>query len=422
MVNNVQPALEEVPRLLTLLPVGLKEAALDSPTFRATAVHFSDQVEIIERWLDAYVKSTSKLVHDVSALEETINAFLNRSIPPGNISEAVLDHDYTLLAMQRFAEGSREWWLQCIGSMKKMDSTLVEPIKGFMNGELRNFKDARRYLEQSQKTFDVTLSRYLGQSKTKEPSSLREDAFQVHEARKAYLKASLDFCILAPQLRFTMDKLLVRVSTDQWKEMKRSRELAGSTFAQVNNEMERIKGWSREMDDGIGTFRKELQVARKEIAETASTATRPSRELEDYNVSTVAFLGSKGPSVLNTLHRGAGGIERAEKQGWLYQRIISGKPARTVWVRRWFYVKNGIFGWLVQGAHSGGVEESEKIGVLLCNVKPAVAGTCLNFPVVCCRLMVIRGSSVFLRSQNEEFDNSFASRDTKPAHGVAGGI
>jgi hypothetical protein len=31
-----------------------------------------------------------------------------------------------------------------------------------------------------------------------------------------------------------------------------------------------------------------------------------------------------------------------------------------------------MFGWLVQGAQSGGVEESEKIGVLLCNVKPAV--------------------------------------------------
>jgi hypothetical protein len=47
-------------------PVGLKEAALDSPTFRATAVHFSDQVEVIERWLDGYLKSTQKLVNEVA--------------------------------------------------------------------------------------------------------------------------------------------------------------------------------------------------------------------------------------------------------------------------------------------------------------------------------------------------------------------
>jgi hypothetical protein len=364
----------------------LKEAALDSPTFRATAVHFSDQVEIIEKWLDAYTKSVSKLDHDVSSLEETFNSFLLRSVPPANISEAVLDHDYTLLAMKRFGETSREWWAQVISTMKKMETNVVEPIRAFMAGEsvlpsnlpgysfaycnprLRNFKDARRYLELSQKTFDNTLARYVGQSKTKELSSLREDAFQVHETRKAYLKASLDFCLLAPQLRYTIDRLLVRVSSDQWREMKRTREMGGVSFAKWGGEMDRVRGWSKEMEAGERVFRRELQIARKEIAETASQATMPSRELEDYNLSTVAFLGSKGPSNVNVQSRGKEG----EKQGWLFLRNISGKPARTVWVRRWFYVKNGIFGWLIQGVYSGGVEESEKIGVLLCNVKPAV--------------------------------------------------
>jgi len=134
--------------------------------------------------------------------------------------------------------------------------------------------------------------------------------------------------------------------------------------------MDRVRGWSREMEAGEGVFRRELQMARRDIAEVAAQASKPSRELEDYNISTVAFLGSKGPSTVNIQSQGK--EERPEKQGWLFLRTISGKPARTVWVRRWFYVKNGIFGWLVQGAHSGGVEESEKIGVLLCNVKPAV--------------------------------------------------
>ncbi|EHK99257.1 putative protein SIP3 [Glarea lozoyensis 74030] len=231
--------------------------------------------------------------------------------------------------------------------------------------------DARKYLEVSQKTFDSTLARYVGQSKTKEPSSLREDAFQVHETRKAYLKASLDFCLLAPQLRYTIDRLLVRVSADQWREMKRTRDATGANIAKWNSEMDRVRGWSKEMETGEGVFRRELQIARRDISEVASKAAQPSRELEDYNLSTVAFLGSKGPSTLN-LSGQRKERETSEKQGWLFLRTISGKPARTSWVRRWFYVKNGIFGWLVQGERSGGVEESEKIGVLLCNVKPAV--------------------------------------------------
>lgn len=366
--SAAQPVIPQAGRTLNLIPVGLKEAALDSPTFRATAVHFSDQVEIIEKWLDAYTKSVSKLDHDVLAIEETFNSFLLRSVPPANVSEAVLDHDYTLLAMKRFGETSREWWAQVISTMKKMETNVVEPIKAFMTGELRNFKDARRYLEQSQKTFDATLARYVGQSKTKELSSLREDAFQVHETRKAYLKASLDFCLLAPQLRYTIDRLLVRVCSDQWREIKRAREVGGVNLAKWGGDMDRVRGWSKEMEAGERVFRRELQLARREIAETASQASMPSRELEDYNLSTVAFLGSKGPSNVNIKSQGKEG----EKQGWLFMRTISGKPARTVWVRRWFYVKNGIFGWLVQGVYSGGVEESEKTGVLLCNVKPAV--------------------------------------------------
>lgn len=368
---TTQPALVQVNRSLSLLPVGLREASYDSPTFRATAVHFSDQVEIVEKWLDAYIKSISKLVHDISGLEETFNSFLLRSVPPSNISEAVLDHDYTLLAMKRFGEGSREWWSQAITGMKKMDSNIVEPIKSFMAGELRNFKDARRYLEQTQKVFDNTLARYVAQSKTKEPSALREDNFQVYETRRAYLKASLDFCILAPQLRYTVDKLLVRCTTDQWREVKRSRESIGASFAKWGTEMDRVRGWSKEMEAGEAIFRRELQMARREIADTAAQGFKPSREIEDYNLSTVAFLGSKGPSTVNVQTQGMP-PERSEKQGWLFLRTVSGKPARTSWVRRWFYVKNGIFGWLVQGAQSGGVEESEKIGVLLCNVKPAV--------------------------------------------------
>lgn len=98
-------------------------------------MHFSDQVEIVEKWLDAYVKSISKVVHDVTSLEEAFNLFLLRSVPPANVSEAVLDHDYTLLAMQRFGEGSREWWSQVIFGMKKMDTNVVEPVKAFMSGE-----------------------------------------------------------------------------------------------------------------------------------------------------------------------------------------------------------------------------------------------------------------------------------------------
>ncbi|KAA6407913.1 MAG: hypothetical protein FRX48_08264 [Lasallia pustulata] len=370
MAEAIQPALTQITKPISLVPVGLKEAALDSPTFRATTLHFSEQVDIVEKWLDGYVKSITKLSYELSTFESLVNAFIAYGAPPAQVSEAVLDHDYTLLAIKRYGEGAREYWSSTISGLKRLDASVVDPIRNFLQTDIRAFKESRRHLEIMQKQIDNLQARYAAQTKTKEASSLREDAFQLHEARKAYLKASMDFCVIAPNLRTSLDKLLVKLFSDQWRDMRASRDHVNSSLGKWGTEIERIRGWSREMESGERTFRRELQAARKQIEESAEAAARPSRELEDYSVS-AASLGSKGSTKSGAQTSAKPGLLKSEKQGWLYLRTLTGKPTRTVWVRRWYFVKNGIFGWLVQGSRSGGVEESERIGVLLCNVRPA---------------------------------------------------
>ncbi|KAK7751619.1 SNF1-interacting protein [Diatrype stigma] len=347
------------------IPVGLSEAKLDSPSFRANAQHFAEQVDIIEKWLDGYAKTSAKLAHDMSGLEETINTYLSRLAPPPIVTS--LDHDYTALALKRLGEGSREWWVSVLNTSRKIDSLSVEPIRNFLHGDLRSFKETKRTLEHAQKAFDNALARYLGQSKTKEPSALREDAFSVFETRKAYLKASMDFCQTAPQLRLTLDKLLIRVSTDVWRELKRSKDGTGS-FAKYGHEMDRVRGWTKDMELAEPSFKRELHTVRREIAENALSSFRPSRELDDYSASTVPFLGSRGPMNVATDDKSTA---KSEKQGWLCMRTIAGKPARHTWIRRWYYCRDGRFGWLINGPQ--GVLQGDEIGVLLCNAKPFVA-------------------------------------------------
>ncbi|KAJ3494143.1 hypothetical protein NLG97_g4271 [Lecanicillium saksenae] len=346
------------------IPVGLLEAALDSPTFRSTVLHFSDQIEVIERWLNNYVNSTSKLLHDFLALEDTINSYLTKTAAPAG--DTLLDNDYTLLALKRVGEGSREWLTQMQGGMKRMESTVVEPIRAFMNADLRNFRDTRRALEAAQRTYDSTLARYVGQHKTKEPSALREDAFSVFESRKIYLQASIDFCQVVPQLRSAIDRLLVTVCSDIWKEIKGSRD-ATSNAMRWSREMERVRGWSKEMEAADAVFRRELQAAKKNIYDLTLENIKPSRELEDYNVSTIPFLSSRGPVSMQPKNDSA---VVSAKQGWLFLRVLSNKPTRYTWIRRWHYCRDGVFGWLIPGAQ--GVLQGDEIGVLLCNARPAV--------------------------------------------------
>ena len=352
----------------------IKEAALDSPTFRATAVHFGDQIELIERWLNSYIGATSRLAAEINNIQSVVDTYIQASHPPLQLSEAVLDHDYTVLALKRFGEGAREFWNSTLRSMKRAEATVCEPIRAFLQNDLRVLKEARKNLDSTQRIFDGAIARYAGQVKSKEASSLREDAFQLHEARRAYLTASMNFCVMAPQVRLTLDKILVKVVNEQWRDMRAATETSVKAFAMWTSDVERVRGWSKEMENGERVFKRELHMARQQIEAAAETAARPSRDLDSYAASTVPYLGT-APSSANLQSPAKPNFtgDKAEKQGWLFQRTITGKPARTYWVRRWFFVKNGIFGWLTQGTRSGAVEESEKIGVLLCGIRPAFA-------------------------------------------------
>lgn len=367
-------ALEPVEKPLSLIPVVIKEAALDSPTFRATVVHFGDQIELIERWLTSYAQVASRLAAETNTIQSLVDAYIGISNPPQQLSEAVLDHDYTVLALRRFGEGAREFWSSTLRNMRRIDATVCEPIRAFIHNDLRMLKEARKNLDSSQRIFDAAIARYAGQAKSKESSSLREDAFQLHEARKAYLTASMNFCIMAPQVRFTLDKILVKVVTEQWRDMKVATESTTKGFSPWTSDVERIRGWSKEMENGERVFKRELHLARKQVEDTAELSARPSRDLDTYSASTVPYLVTAPSSAnIQSSVRSDPESDKAEKQGWLFQRTIIGKPARTYWVRRWFFVKHGIFGWLTQGTRSGAVEESEKIGVLLCSIRPAFA-------------------------------------------------
>ncbi|RDA92223.1 hypothetical protein CP533_5707 [Ophiocordyceps camponoti-saundersi (nom. inval.)] len=335
----------------------LVQATLDSPTFRSSVASTFDQIDGMEKWLNGWVSSTAKLVHDMLALEETINTYLTRSA-----ADAIVDNDYTMLALKRVAEGQRQCWTQALGSVKKLDSLLVDPIRNFLTGDVRNFKEARRALDRAQKAYDSTLARYVGQSKSKEASALREEAFLLWAARKSYLEASVEICELASQLRLTLDTLLIQVCGDLWDEMGRSRD-AWNDAMRWTREMARVRAWAKNLESTESSFRRQLQMARKELAETALDELKPSRELDDYSTSTVPYLGSRGP------------VDMAQKrvmdkQGWLFLRMFTNKPIRYVWVRRWYYISGGVFGYLIPGPQ--GVLQGEQVGVLLCSAKPAV--------------------------------------------------
>ena len=94
----------------------------------------------MEKWLESFIKSAAKLSHEVSALESLVQGFLASASPTPYLSEAFIDHDYTLLAVKRYGEGAKDFWNSTFGGLKKLEATMVEPIKVFLYNDLRGFK------------------------------------------------------------------------------------------------------------------------------------------------------------------------------------------------------------------------------------------------------------------------------------------
>ena len=103
-------------------------------------------IEFIEKWLDGYAKASTKLSSELSTLEGIVGSFLSYSTHPLVVSEAVVDHDYTLLAMRRCGEGAKDLWNGLVNSTKKMESLIAEPIRIFIHEDLRQFKVSMLWL------------------------------------------------------------------------------------------------------------------------------------------------------------------------------------------------------------------------------------------------------------------------------------
>jgi hypothetical protein len=69
-----------------------------------------------------------------------VGAFLSYSTNPLMVSEATLDHDYTMLSMRRCGDSSKDMWNGLVAGARKIETLVSEPIRAFIQEDMRNFK------------------------------------------------------------------------------------------------------------------------------------------------------------------------------------------------------------------------------------------------------------------------------------------
>lgn len=301
------------------------------------------------------------LTHEI-VLQELANAVISKFVP-SFVTQGITDHDYTMLAMRRYAESSRHFWTNIIKKVRSQHVGIIEPLVHFQRNELKRYKESRKLFEGLQSGYDNQLSKYLSLSKNKEPSSLREDAFQLAEAHKAYIKASFDLGCTMSVIQSKLDICLVRTLSHPWILSPKEFAVADPVAQRIGVEMLRLRSWAKSMQKSSKPLMLEMQEAAKDMERAAIERFAPSRDLNSYTVQN-STLPRFVPKALET----SGGM--IEKHGWLFVKSSSAKGVRQLWVRRWIFVKNGMFGMLNISPSKTFVQESDKIGVLLCHVTP----------------------------------------------------
>jgi hypothetical protein len=266
------------------------------------------------------------------------NVLISRFIPDF-VMQGLVDQDYTMLAMRRYVEAMRFFWSHIITKVKMQNSKTVDPLLKLQKSEIRSYREARRNFEAAQSKYDNLLSRYAATSKTKEPSAIREDAFALSEAKKTYIKASFDLACIIQSVNRHVNIVIIDTMADPWLLRTKALIVSDPRYHQIGVDMYRIKSWSKLIVGPLKALEAEMLRVRQELEQRAIERAAPSRDLKDYTqpFSSISHFVLDPKNIANA---------STEKHGWLFVKTPA-KAGRYVWVRRWAFVRNSLFGWLV---------------------------------------------------------------------------
>ncbi|KAF9089432.1 SNF1-interacting protein [Mortierella sp. AD031] len=206
-------ATEGVAAMIPIANITLEDALLDNPNFRANIRLFEGQVFFIESWLVALQKSACLFTEEGKRLNEVTSVLSKRAEVP-LLSQGMLSSQYTIPAMKLVGGAFRTTLALKNQYITEVNDQIVKPLDEFLRTDLKEFKESKKTFDKALEKYESTLAKYNGQSRQKEPSALREEAFQLYDTRKAYIQAAMACSMLCIKFQDALDQLVIGVFLD----------------------------------------------------------------------------------------------------------------------------------------------------------------------------------------------------------------
>ncbi|KAI5966266.1 SIP3 [Candida pseudojiufengensis] len=358
--NPTNDSKQHLIRQFKLISVNFKEAALDSPSFRASTNHLDLQINNIEQWLIALNSSIKKIPKYVKEVEIFCNSFLEHLVP-NFLQDGMIDQEYTVKSLYASLDGFKTIWTKSLFSLTTPPQILND-LNNFRKIEISNYKELRNKFLIYQKKYDKYLSIFVSTSKTKDAIMVLEDAKQLYEVRKEYIHISLELIVELQNLSQKLDRLLVCLNTNLWQ--KKWSHFANDNLYNYNNIKEswdmvqKVQAWSDSYSIAIDKLKYDMISAKIQVEESSFLQFQPSNNIHDYNVNIINYKSLQDINELSF-----------EKHGYLFMKTFIEKSNKPKWEKRWCFIKNGVFGMLVLSPNQTSVQESDKFGIILCNLR-----------------------------------------------------
>ncbi|KAG0170006.1 SNF1-interacting protein [Apophysomyces sp. BC1015] len=376
--------------------ITLQDAITDSPVYRANVLHFDEQLDLLEKWLDTLSKHLKLYCEKLSKFNLETNLVCKKAIPVG-IDDALIDPNFTGAVIKSFSDALQTSLAFKTKLVSDLEDNFIQPLQQFVKTYLKEFKDFRKQHEKALERYEAQLVRYTSQNKTKEASAVREEAFRLHETRKSYVRMSGQHVLRILHFRSLLEHVLVeRFSSATMAHMT---DLDGTTevWQKLDTSLASWRQWLIDDKDTCEYQLHKLQIARKELQAEYILQTTPARELERYAVTNItsSVMNSRLSLDFSTVALRNENLT-SYKWGYLFMR-----GSRNYWSRKWFFLCDGYFGSCNVNPTSklkGAITVAERVSVLLCDIKP-LADVDRRF---CFEVMCAQQAPFILQAETEE--------------------
>ncbi|KAI8053664.1 uncharacterized protein B0P05DRAFT_561481 [Gilbertella persicaria] len=372
----------------------LYDAITDSPVYRSSSLHFDDQLDLLEKWLDSLSKNMKLYVDKLNKFNLETNTLCKKVIPVG-IDDAMIDPNFTAAIIRSFSDALQTSLAFKTKLVSDLEDNFIQPLQSFLKTNLKEFKEFRKQHEKTLEKYEAQLYKYAGQSKTKEASAVREEAFRLYEARKAYVRMSGQHVVRILHFRSLLEHFLVDIFSSATNSHLKDFEGSSGSWTKLQANLSSWKRWLLDDKETCSYQLNRLQSSRITLENKYLALVRPARDLEKYTGNTAQTALSSRHS-LDFSSVMSNNSRQNHKWGYLFVRGV-----RSSWIRRWFFIYDGCFGSCNINPTTklkGTITMGDRVSVLLCDIKPVIDSD-RRF---CFEVMCAHQPSFVLQAETEE--------------------